>query len=89
MKKYNAHQLRNLAIIAHGGTGKTSLAEAMLYLSGGIDRFCRVDDGASTMDYDADEIKRKISISASVAPVEWKDCKINLIDTPGYADFVV
>lgn len=60
----------------------------MLYLSGGIDRFCRVDDGASTMDYDADEIKRKISISASVAPVEWKDCKINLIDTPGYADFV-
>ena len=88
MKNYKSNQLRNLAIIAHGGTGKTSLAEAMLYLSGGIDRFCRVDDGASTMDYDADEIKRKISISASVAPVEWKDCKINLIDTPGYADFV-
>ena len=88
MKKYKAGQIRNVAIIAHGGTGKTSLAEAMLYLSGAIDRFGKVDDGASTMDYDQDEIKRKMSISASVAPVEWNDCKINLIDTPGYADFV-
>jgi len=81
-------QLRNLAVVSHGGAGKTTLAEAMLYLSGGVDRLGKVDDGTSTMDYDPDEVKRKSSINASVAPVEWKDNKINFIDTPGYSDFV-
>ncbi len=88
MKKYRVDQLRNLAIISHGGAGKTTLAEAMLFLGGAVDRFGKVDDGTSTMDYDPDEVKRKISINASVAPVEWNGHKINLIDTPGYSDFV-
>lgn len=88
LKKYKVDQLRNLAVVSHGGAGKTTLAEAMLYLSGGVDRFGKVDEGTSTMDYDPDEVKRKISINASVAPVEWKDHKINFIDTPGYSDFV-
>ncbi len=88
MKKYRVDQLRNVAIISHGGAGKTTLAEAMLFLGGAVDRFGRVDDGTSTMDYDPDEVKRKISINASVAPVEWNGHKINLIDTPGYSDFV-
>ena len=86
MKKYRVDQLRNVAIISHGGAGKTTLAEAMLFLGGAVDRFGRVDDGTSTMDYDPDEVKRKISINASVAPVEWNGHKINLIDTPGYSD---
>ena len=88
MKKYTVDQLRNVAIISHGGAGKTTLAEAMLFLGGAVDRFGKVDDGTSTMDYDPDEVKRKISINASVAPVEWNGYKINLIDTPGYSDFV-
>ena len=88
MKKYTVDQLRNVAIISHGGAGKTTLAEAMLFLGGAVDRFGKVDDGTSTMDYDPDEVKRKISINASVAPVELNGHKINLIDTPGYSDFV-
>ncbi|MEA4883866.1 MAG: elongation factor G [Clostridia bacterium] len=88
MKKYRVDQLRNLAIVSHGGAGKTTLTEAMLFLSGGVDRFGRVDDGSATMDYDPDEVRRKISINASVAPVEWNGCRINVIDTPGYSDFV-
>jgi elongation factor G len=88
LKRYRTEDLRNVALIAHGGAGKTSLAEAILYDAGAIDRLGRVDDGTSTMDYDPDEIRRKISISTSVAPLEWKGVKINLIDTPGYADFV-
>jgi len=88
LKKYTVDQLRNVAIISHGGAGKTTLAEAMLFLGGAVDRFGKVDDGTSTMDYDPDEVKRKISINASVAPVEWNGHKINLIDTPGYSDFV-
>ncbi|MGE5588509.1 MAG: elongation factor G [Clostridia bacterium] len=88
LKRYRTEDLRNVALIAHGGAGKTSLAEAILYDAGAIDRLGRVDDGTSTMDYDPDEIRRKISISTSVAPLEWKGVKVNLIDTPGYADFV-
>jgi len=88
LKKYRVDQLRNVAVISHGGAGKTTLAEAMLFLGGAVDRFGKVDDGTSTMDYDPDEVKRKISINASVAPVEWNGHKINLIDTPGYSDFV-
>ena len=87
MNKYKVDQLRNIAIASHGG-GKTTLTEALLYLTGGVDRFGRVDDGTATMDFDPDEVKRKISINAAVAPVEWNGSKINVIDTPGYSDFV-
>src|SRR5690606_1198433 len=72
----------------HGGTGKTSLAEAALYVSGAIGRLGRVDDGTTTSDFDPDEIKRKVSINASLVPVEWKGHKLNIIDAPGYADFI-
>ena len=67
---------------------KTTLAEAMLFNTGVLDRFGKVLDGTTTTDYDPEEIKRKISISTAIAPCEWKDCKINVIDTPGYFDFV-
>lgn len=79
--------IRNIALIGHSGNGKTTLAEAMLYLSGTSDRFGKVTDGNTVCDYDPEEIKRKFSISASIAPVQWKEIKINLIDTPGFPDF--
>lgn len=88
LKNYKAGQLRNLSIIGHGGAGKTSLADAMLYASGMINRLGKVDAGTSTMDYDSEEVKRTISINAALAPCEWKGQKINLIDTPGFFDFV-
>ncbi|MCR4427671.1 MAG: elongation factor G [Firmicutes bacterium] len=88
MKKYQIEQLRNLAIVSHGGAGKTTLTEAMLFLSGAVDRFGKVDEGTSTTDYDPDEVKRKISINAAVAPVEWNGCRVNIVDTPGYSDFI-
>lgn len=88
MKKYPIESIRNIALVGHGGTGKSSLAESLLYTTGAISRLGRVDDGTSTSDFDPDEIQRKISISASVLPCEWKNTKINLIDTPGYPDFI-
>lgn len=88
MKAYKADAIRNVALVGHGGCGKTSLVEALLYTSGGIDRLGRVDDGTTTSDYDPDEVKRKISINASLAPCEWKNAKVNFVDTPGYADFI-
>jgi len=75
-------------LVGHGGCGKTSLAEALLFVSGGIDRLGRVDEGTTASDYDPDEIKRKISINATPVPCEWQGVKVNFIDTPGYADFV-
>lgn len=88
MKKYPIESIRNVALVGHGGTGKTSLAEAMLYTAGAISRLGRVDDGTSTGDFDPEEVQRKISINLSVLPCEWKGAKVNLIDTPGYPDFV-
>jgi len=88
MKSYPINAIRNVALVGHGGTGKSSLAEAMLFGSGIISRMGRVDDGSSTSDFDPDEISRKMSINAAVLPCEWKNTKINLIDTPGYPDFV-
>ena len=88
MKKYAIDAIRNVALVGHGGTGKTSLAEAMLYTSGAISRMGRVDDGTATGDYDPDEIQRKMSINAAVLPCEWKSMKVNLVDTPGYPDFI-
>lgn len=88
MKSYPINAIRNVALVGHGGTGKSSLAEAMLYASGAISRMGRVDDGTSTSDFDPDEIARKMSINATVLPCEWKNTKINFVDTPGYPDFV-
>ena len=79
--------IRNVALIGHSGEGKTTLAEAILFSAGAIDRFGKVDDGNSTMDFDPEEVARKISISLSVANCSYKGTKINLIDVPGYFDF--
>jgi elongation factor G len=88
MKDYATPDIRNVAIVAHGGTGKTSLTEAMAFHAGLVNRLGRVDDGTTVSDFDPDEVKRKISVNLSLVPLEWKGVKINLIDTPGYADFV-
>lgn len=88
MKKYNTEDLRNISIVGSGSTGKTQLAEAILFSAKAIDRLGKVDSGNTVCDYNEDEIERKISINSSIAFCEWKDKKINIIDTPGYADFV-
>ncbi|MCX6345885.1 MAG: elongation factor G [Armatimonadetes bacterium] len=88
MKAYPIDDIRNVALVGHGGTGKTSLAEAMLFASGATSRMGRVDDGSAAGDFDADEIARKMSINTSVLPCQWKNNKFNFIDTPGYPDFV-
>ncbi|MCX7842228.1 MAG: elongation factor G [Clostridia bacterium] len=88
MKDFSSEKLRNVCLLGHGGSGKTTLAEAMLFNTGVLDRFGKVADGTTTTDYDPEEIKRKVSISTALAPCEWKDHKINIIDTPGYFDFV-
>ena len=89
MKKYETHRLRNIALIAHGKAGKTTLAEAMLFDAGSIDRLGRVDDGSSVMDFEAEEIKRHLSISSAFNHLEWNKHKITLIDTPGDANFII
>ncbi|HZU02320.1 MAG TPA: elongation factor G [Ktedonobacteraceae bacterium] len=88
MKVYRAEQIRNVALISHVGAGKTSLVDAALFDSGAVTRQGKVDDGTSIADYDPDELKRRMTLHAKVIPVEWKNTKINFIDTPGYADFV-
>lgn len=87
MKDYLAKNIRNLSIIGHGSVGKTTLAEALLFSAGAIDRQGRVEDGQATMDYDSEEVKRHISLQAAMAPLEWKNSKVNLVDIPGYFDF--
>ena len=88
MGKYDTAKLRNLGIIAHGGAGKTSLAEAILFDTGMIDRLGRVDDGSSTMDFEPEEIKRKISITSALDHCEWNGHSIHFVDTPGYGNFI-
>lgn len=88
MKKFSTEKIRNICLMAHGGAGKTSFAEAMLFNAGAADRLGKIADGTTTTDYDPEEIKRGFSINTTVAPLEWKDTKINIIDTPGYFDFV-
>lgn len=87
MNQYQAKNIINLAVAGHGGAGKTSLAEAMLYLAGVSDRRGKVGEGNTVCDYDPEEIRRKASISAASAPLEWKNKKINLLDAPGLFDF--
>ncbi|HTD48778.1 MAG TPA: GTP-binding protein, partial [bacterium] len=88
MKRYPVDKIRNVAVAGHGGTGKTSLVEAMLFAAKAVDRLGRVEDGTTTTDFDPEEIRRKITVNAALAPLEWKDAKLNLIDTPGYPDFI-
>ncbi len=88
MKIYKSDNLRNVALLGHGGAGKTSLAEAMLYDSGAVNRLGRVDEGTSIADWEDEERRRRMSINASLIPCEWQDHKLNAIDTPGYMDFV-
>ncbi len=88
MKEYETDQIRNVVLLGHGGTGKTSLSEAALFATGAINRLGRVDDGNTTSDYEPDEEKRQISLSLALLPCEWNGHKVNLIDTPGYADFL-
>ncbi len=87
MKAYNAKDIRNIAIAGHGGRGKTTLAEAMLFLAKATDRLGRTADGNTVLDFDAEEKRRKATISTAMAPLEWKNVKINILDTPGLFDF--
>jgi len=87
MKQYNANNIKNIAVIGHGGSGKTSLVEALLYNTGATDRLGKIAEGNTVCDYDAEEIKRKSSINLAIAPFEYRDCKFNLLDTPGLFDF--
>jgi elongation factor G len=88
MKAYSSDKIRNVAVLGHSGSGKTTIAEAALFIAQVTNRMGRVEDGNTVSDYDAEEIRRKVSISSSVIPVEWLENKINIIDTPGYFDFV-
>ena len=89
MSKTGPESIRNIVLLSHSGAGKTSIDAAALLNAGAIGRLGRVDDGSTTSDYDPDEIKRKISISLSLLPCEWRDSKINIIDTPGHVDFTI
>jgi len=88
LKRYQAAHIRNIVLAGHGGVGKTQLAEAMLFATGALSRMGRVDEGNTVSDWDPEEVKRQISIGTSLIPCEWKDHKINVLDTPGYFDFV-
>ena len=84
---YSVQNIRNVCLLGHSGSGKTALAESLLYMTGALERMGRVPDGNTVCDYDPEEVKRQISISAAVAPLEYKGCKINVLDTPGAFDF--
>src|SRR5438067_7337373 len=88
VKRYPGNAIRNVAVAGHGGTGKTTLAEAILFDTGAIDRMGRVDAGTATTDFDPDETRRHMSVNLALAPCEWREHKVNLIDTPGYSDFL-
>ncbi|MBI3649297.1 MAG: elongation factor G [Actinobacteria bacterium] len=88
MKSYDAKDIRNVLLVGHGGAGKTSLLEAMLFTAGAITRMGTIEDGNTVSDHDPDEQRKGISVSLSMAPVEWNGVKINVLDAPGYADFI-
>jgi elongation factor G len=89
MKVYGTKEIRNVGIVGHGDAGKTSLVAAMLFAAGATNRLGRVDEGTTVTDYDEDEIARKITIHSSLAYAEWNGNKINILDTPGYAAFIL
>ncbi len=88
MKVYRTDEIRNVVLLGHGGSGKTSLAEAMAYVSGATSRMGKIADGNTISDFDKEEQKREFSVSTSLIPIEWEKAKINILDTPGYFDFV-
>lgn len=88
MRDYLSHEVRNVVVLGHTGVGKTAVMESMLYVTHASDRFGVTAEGSSLIDYDPEEIRRGLSVYASMVPIEWKDCKINFIDTPGYMDFI-
>ena len=88
MKEYDSTNIRNIAIVGHGRSGKTSIVEACLFNTGAVKRLGKVDDGTAATDYEPEEIKRRLSISSALAACEWQEYKLNFIDTPGYPDFI-
>ena len=88
MEVFTTDRIRNVVLLGHGGAGKTSLVEAMAYLSGMTTRMGKISDGNTISDFDKEEQKRKFSLSTSLIPIEWEKAKINILDTPGYFDFV-
>ncbi|NCP15832.1 GTP-binding protein, partial [bacterium] len=88
MKEYTTEFIRNIALVSHGSGGKTMLAEAFLHFTGATTRLGKIEDGTTVSDYEDEEIRRKLSLYTSVLPVEYKDHKINVLDTPGYTDFI-
>jgi len=88
MKTYEAANIRNVLLVGHGGAGKTTLTEALLFAAGVTTRMGKVEDGNTVTDFEPEEVRRSISVSLALAPVEWRDVKINLLDAPGYADFI-
>jgi len=88
VKSYPTENIRNIVLVGHGGAGKTSLAEAMLFRSGAVTRMGKIQEGNTVCDFDEEEIKKEISVATALAPLEWDDHKINILDAPGYADFI-
>ena len=88
MRVYHSNEIGNVVVLGHSGSGKTCIIESMAYRAGSISKIGRIADGNTLSDYDNEEIKRKISINTTVVPLEWENCKINLLDTPGNIDFV-
>ena len=88
MKEYQTGQIRNIALVSHNGAGKTTLVERLLFKTGAITRMGSVMTGTAHMDFEEEEVSRNSSISTAIAPVEWKGVKLNLLDTPGFLDFI-
>jgi elongation factor G len=88
LKQYSPDAIRNIAFIGHSGSGKTSISELLLFTAGEINRIGRVEEGNTISDFNPNEIERQISISSTPLHLDWKDKKINILDTPGYSDFI-
>lgn len=88
MKEYSTDSIRNIALVSHGNAGKTMLGEALLHFTGATTRLGKIEDGTTASDFEDEEIRRGISLSTTIIPVEYRDMKLNLLDTPGYTDFV-
>src|SRR5512132_85212 len=88
MNVYEPRNIRNVVLVGHSGAGKTTLTEALLFAAGATTRMGKVEDGNTVSDHDPEEIRRGISVSLSLAPLEWGHVKINILDAPGYADFI-